>query len=257
MLRIRTTLGAALLLGSAYAPAMATTTQFADISPNGANAIVWSDLAGTSGIFGELTTANPSGAPVYFKFESGMVDPAFASLMTPTAAIMSIANSDKTTQQASVGSGTASQPLTQTITIDFELPNPITIYGTNYQDLLKIVISPDAAAEALTATGGSVNFNASSEPFFGTTEQKVIFSSDFLKFSDATQADASFSFTGVNPALALTNGATGYFTPFTTSTSGNFSSNPAPTPVNVPEPVGMSIVAMGLIGLFGARRRIV
>ncbi len=74
----------------------------------------------------------------------------------------------------------------------------------------------------------------------------ILFSSDFLDFSRATDENAQYSFTSVTPTLG--QNANGFLNTFMASGSGTFASTPAPAQFT-PEPSALSALAIGGLGL--------
>src|SRR5450755_1723128 len=150
-----------------------------------------------------------------------------------------------TTIPATLASGTVSQPFPVTI-------NAITItrdtpaaegFGTR---TILLQVTNNGTIDGLNgSTSGSINAATS-------TGETVVFTSDFLNFSNTIARDPAIALTQVNPVLGLSgpSGAAGTFlNSFTAVGSGNFSSDPVPnasTPTIAKSFSPNSIVAGGV-----------
>lgn len=80
----------------------------------------------------------------------------------------------------------------------------------------------------------------------------IAYASDFLSFTSSINRDFAFSLTSIlSPLNAATNAA---LNTFNATSTGSFSSDPAPTVIGAPEPATLGVVGLGL-GLLGLRSR--
>jgi hypothetical protein len=117
----------------------------------------------------------------------------------------------------------------------------------------------EAGANLLTVKfNGAIsgNANGSTANFNGSTgaENTVLFTSDFLDFSNVTERDYANTPNAITPRLSL--GTNGSFNSFRASIGGSFSSDPAPVLVGtVPEPASWALMITGFMMLGAALRQ--
>jgi hypothetical protein len=117
----------------------------------------------------------------------------------------------------------------------------------------------EAGANLLTVKfNGAIsgNANGSTANFNGSTgaENTVLFTSDFLDFSNVTERDYANTLNAITPRLSL--GTNGSFNSFRASIGGSFSSDPAPVLVGtVPEPASWALMITGFMMLGAALRQ--
>jgi hypothetical protein len=117
----------------------------------------------------------------------------------------------------------------------------------------------EAGANLLTVKfNGAIsgNANGSTANFNGSTgaENTVLFTSDFLDFSNVTERDYANTLNAITPRLSL--GTNGSFNSFRASIGGSFSSDPAPVLVGtVPEPASWALMITGFMMLGTALRQ--
>jgi hypothetical protein len=243
--------GAALF---AAVPANATITTFADYKTIGAGAnIYWKNNSGsTAGTGGSIYTIGSAGATtagsrnVAFSFLQSELAPYVTNVTGKFTLLASVTNSPVLTlggikiQQNIAGSFSILS--TSVITIG----NLTFGIGAN---LLSGVFTQSAIAGAGAGTSGS--FSAST-----TGGSTITYTSDFLNFLPTNNRDFSLGLTSITQALANSNGKA--LRTFKATSTGSFSTDPAPVPINaVPEAAtwAMFIGGFGLMGAALRRRR--
>ena len=231
----------ALALLAFAGPAAAQTTTFAQFVQNGSTNSFTFTNNGANGTFSTI----PGGVPVFFFYQG--ITGLDASLTGPQFAHMYVTST--TTQPSSVASGTLSQPLNQTITIQIIRDTPAPVGTSTQNNLLTAVITPAGQTPAITGTDGG-----NSGTFSVTTpDHNITFSSHFLSFGATTERNLGLSFSSVAPAFAA--GAGGFLQTIAAAGTGTFASNPGPV-VLIPRAADVSVsgrvLAPGGKGLLNA-----
>lgn len=116
------------------------------------------------------------------------------------------------------------------------------------------LLSGTFTSAILFGVGSSASTDSSTQG--GST---VVFTSDFLDFSNTVDRDRGLTLTSITPSLSRHNGSNNALSTFNATAGGQFSSDPAPL-INglaiVPEPAvwGLLVVGFGMVG-FQTRRR--
>jgi len=122
-----------------------------------------------------------------------------------------------------------------------------TTYYTN-ANLLSATFGGGSLAGRLGSNAANVDGSTAAGDTIGYT-------SDLLNFAPTNEKDFALSLNALSPALGRTVGQV--FNTFFATSSGNFSTDPAPLPTAIiPEPAtwGLLVVGFGLVGLQGRRR---
>ena len=86
----------------------------------------------------------------------------------------------------------------------------------------------------------------------GTPSEEVVFSSDFVDFSNTVSRDLGMTFTGVSPAVSICGN---FLCGFSANAAGTFDSDPPPVVIPVAEPASGVVLATALLGLVRFRRK--
>lgn len=133
-----------------------------------------------------------------------------------------------------------------TLDITVTAPNFVTKTYAAGSNLLSIAFSS-------TIVGGKNGSTANLSSSSGAGDQ-IVFTSDFLDFSNVVDTDFSTAFSAVGPTL--TQGANGSLNSFRASAGGQFSSDPMPLLVGtIPEPASWALMVSGFMMLGAALRR--
>ncbi len=170
----------------------------------------------TSGSFNTVS----GGSQVFFLYQNiGGLPTELQGIQNATVTI-----SSTTTTAASNSGGTLTQPLNQFVTVRIirNAATPVGVGTGSRRNLLTAVFAPSINTPAISGdgSGSSANLQAS------TPDHIVSYSSDFINFGLTTQRNLAFSFSAINPSLALDGS---FLRSFTSAASGTFASNPAPT----------------------------
>lgn len=250
-------MAAALVTTVSVAPAHAVIITFATFSPLGTGANVrWANDGGSAntGTGGSLfSIGTPSSTAfnqrsVTFSFLQAGLSP----FVTNATALFSL--------NASAPSGNPAQLFGGILVQDnifgsfsFTSTSAITIGSTTYA----------AGSNFLTGTFGSTAIggarNGTSASFSGSTAagDTLTYTSDFLSFANVLDSDFSLFLNGVSPALqALPTSTTpnSALRSFSAVAGGNFSTDPAPDVLGVPEPMTWSLMISGFGFVGGAMR---
>ncbi len=218
--------------GASFLSVNAQTSTFAQFLQNGGgqNFVFTNNTASA-----DFDTVS-GGSPIFFFYQGlPFLD---ASLQGPQSAHLFITTT--TTTPASVeGGGTLAQPLDQvvTLTIIRDTPAPPGVGNGTRTVLLTAVITPGGSQSRITGSGNSATWGATTP---ASSDQTIVFTSDFLSFAATTQRNLALSFSSVNPGMALGSGS--FLQSFTAAGSGTFASNPLPTlpPPSTAAPVSLS-----------------
>jgi len=138
---------------------------------------------------------------------------------------------------------------------EFTTANAITVYDTLYAAGTVLLRGDFTLASISGARSAS---NAGFGDGFGGT---LTYSSPFLDFSDTIESDFQMSLNSIASTLFVAGDGTPgdpfkALRSFRATTSGNFSSDPAPYVTGVPDPQvwGLLVVGFGMVGLQARRR---
>lgn len=252
-------LGAAVLAAIASAPASAVITTFASFSPIGTAANVrWvnSGTNGSNGTGGKIySTATGSSTVAGSRNVSfSFLQPAIAPFVTGHTAVFTLNGTVASGNPAALAGGFLVQKNFNG-TMSFTSTSAITVSNTTYaagSNLLSVAFGAAAITGARNSTSGSLSGSTSA----GST---VLFTSDFLTFTNSLDQDFALSLTSIaSPLQAIpSNGIpTRALRNFRAVAGGTFSSDPAPIVNAIPEPQvwGLLVIGFGMVGLQVRRR---
>lgn len=238
----------------AAVPASAVITTFADYKSTGSAANVYWKNDGSNasnGTGGSLYTISSGGAtaPGTTKINFSFLQPALASISGITADFTLLASVTNTPALTPGG-----------FKIQSSIAGGFTILSTSVITVGNTVFNAGSNLLSGTFGGGNVfgQTGGTSGSFSAATSagSTITYTSDFLSFLPAVEYDFSLSLTSISSALASNNGKA--LRSFKATSTGSFSSDPAPIPVvGVPESAtwAMFICGFGLIGATLRRRR--
>lgn len=216
-------------------PAAAQTTTFAQyLQKNNGNPYSYVNSGVTSGPNSTFSAS----LPVYFLYQvpngygsNGLIDATLSFTSTVSAPATLI--------------GSDYKQGFKTLSLVFTATTP----NNGFSNLLTVT----STTALFNGSGGSASLNAS------TPADNVVFSSDFLNFSNTTVRNFALTFSSITPPLSLD--LNGYLRSFTAAGNGTFASNPPPTS-NVPMipeagtlPLSAAAGSVSLLGLLASRRR--
>ena len=164
---------------------------------------------------GNFNTAS-GGASVRFFYEDTVIAGLHPSLIGQQNATLTMTSS--TIVPATNNGGNLDQPI-QTITIAIIRNTAAPVGAGTRRNLLTITVT--SGLPSLGGNGGSATLSAS------TPGQNVIFSSDFLNFTNTNSRDFGISLSGANSILTI--GANNFLSNIAFNGTGTFASNPVPT----------------------------
>jgi hypothetical protein len=241
--------GAALFAG---VPASAAITTFADFKVIGTSAnIYWKNdgttaTNGTGGSIYTISSANatiPGSRNVSFSFLQSELAPYVTNVTAKFTLLATVTNSPALT-----ASGFKIETLIAG-TFSFVSTSPITIGATVGTNLLSGTFTQASIFGQANGTSGSFSGATTS----GST---ITYTSDFLSFLPTGNRDFSLGLTSIASSLNSSSGKA--LRSFRATSTGSFSSDPAPIPINaVPEAAtwAMFIGGFGLMGATLRRRR--
>ena len=246
-------LAASVLL--AAAPSAAVITTFATYQPIGTGAnIYWKNNAGsTAGTGGSLYTLNSPSA-----FVAGTTRVRFSFLQAALATYVTDVIADFTLL-ATTPSGnpaTGSPDYDQTLStggFTFTNANSLTVGGTTYAPGTANLLTATFTGADILGRQGRTSGNVNGDNTSGT----LTYTSDFLNFTGTVNRDFSLALSATSPSFFRTLSPSRALRTFKASSSGVFSSDPAPLVISVPEPQmwAMMIGGMGMVGLQMRRRK--
>jgi len=143
-------------------------------------------------------------------------------------------SSNITSQTTLVSGGNIIQPFNNVYEIQILRDTPAQFGSGTRRNLLTIRFSPSTSSSSLSGSEGGNSASLSAT----TPDQVVVFTSDFLNFSNSTQRNLALSFSSVIPTLQ--NGTGNFLQSFTAAGSGTIASNPAPA-YSIPTPAAANI----------------
>lgn len=237
------------------APAGAAVTTFATYTQISADATLHNEKSGaTGGSLYTVATPNavtPGSVGVSFNFlNAGLVAAGLSNLSATFT--MNLSQSGYAATQA--GSFVVQDGYTGSFSFIYSGLSPLVVGGQTFTTGANLLSGTIGSARGAVIGGSGTSGNLTSSTGPGRT---VTFTSDFLDFTNVVANDLSLSLTSITPSLAA--GAGQSLNSFHASSTGSFSSDPAPVPVvSVPEPAtwGMMILGFGVVGAGLRRRRI-
>ena len=148
-----------------------------------------------------------------------------------------------TTSPAGPGTGgNLVQPFNNVLTIEVRRDTPAAVGRGTRRNLLTATVTQGGTPANITGQSNSASYTASTP---SSTNQIVIYTSDFLDFTQTVDRNFGISFSSVTPGLSF--GAGGFLNSFSASGSGTFASNPPPH-YNPPTAAGVNIGGRILTG---------
>jgi hypothetical protein len=194
---------------------------------------------GTNASFGTTPTDQ-----VLFTFQAtGLSGPLPAALLGGQPATLTV--SDSTAASAISGGGLAIQPLNGVMTLSFTRNTPY----MGKSNLLTATVTPVSGTPSLAGATGTSTLSLNGT---GTPSENVVFSSDFVDFSNTVSRDVGMTFTGVTPAVSICGNL---LCGFSDNAAGTFDSDPPPVAVPVTEPASGLVLGTALLGLARFRRK--
>jgi len=250
-------LAAAALCAAAFtvsAPASAVITTFASYTPVGTGAnIYWKNSIGqVGGTGGSLYTTSsgtsftPGTATVRFTFLQ-------AALNTYVDNVLANFTLLATTPSGNPATGT--NPYNQVVTsgtFSFTNKTALTVGSHTYAAGTANLLSGTFGKGDIAGNKGSTAGSATVDSVTGT----LTFTSDFLDFSTVVESDLALAFTALSPSFFAKLTPASALRTFKASSSGLFSSNPAPLVTAIPEPQvwGLMLAGFGMVGMQIRRR---
>ncbi len=259
---LKTAAAAAIAAGTLFAaaaPAAAVEITFASFSPIGTGAnIYWQNngAANSNGTGGSFYTiaSNASKVPGSALVSFSFLQPSISPFVTDVTAAFTLNAAAPSGNPATLSSPFIIQPGISG-SFSFVTTSAITINTTTFaagSNLLSATFGPASIVGQRTGSSGS---------FGGSTQggTAVTYTSDFLDFSGTVDRGFQLSLTSIFSAIQAipsTGTPTRALRTFRATSSGSFSSDPAPVVTAVPEPAvwGLMIVGFGMVGLQTRRR---
>lgn len=237
---------------SVSAPSHAVITTFAAFSPtNTARNLRWVKTGTNGGVLYTTATGTatvPGAVNVKFTF----LQPALNVYINDVTAKFSL-NATTAGDPATLSAGNLTQNI-DSGSFSFVTTSAITI-GSHFFAAGSNLLSGTFTNAALFGQNGG-----SSGSFSGSTDggNVVTFSSDFLDFSNTVTRDFAIAMTSINPVLNRPTSALNSLRSFRATSSGTFSSDPAPGITILPEAAtwGMMLAGFGLVGVVARRRKL-
>ncbi len=234
------------------APSQAVITTFAAFTPIGTTRNVRWEKVGTAG--GKFYTTSTGSASV-----PGAVNVKFTFLQNYfvtnniAQSINASFNFLGTTANtpATLSNGMLSQGINSG-SFSFRSQQAITVGNVTYAPGSNLLSGTFTAADLSGQQNGSAG-GINDSTLSGSS---VVYTSDFLDFTNVATRDFALSLTSINPVLVQANASSSLRT-FRASAGGTFASDPAPIINGVPEPAiwGMMIAGFGIVGFQSRRRR--
>lgn len=212
-------------------------------------------------VTGQGNSAPPATTLVRFSF----LQPALAAYVTNVTAAFTLNAAVAANSPAVPSSNVPGTPFAQpniSGSMSFLTTSAITVGAPNFNPFVYA-----AGSNLLTVTTfsgaditGSIAATAGSLAAATTSGDTIVFTSDFLDFSNTVSRDFALALTSVLPGFNERTGANKALNNFRANVGGQFSSDPAPLLngiVVVPEPGvwGMLVIGFGLVGYQSRRRK--
>jgi hypothetical protein len=253
MSKLKTFVGAAIVAAAfAGTAAQAVITTFAGYSQIGNNSVRWinngtgNPLIASNGTGGSLVSNT---AQVNFYFLNVPVLPALGNILANWTLSATVVNSPASATVIPGNPLYLNQSITNA-TFSFTNVNAFTVGSTTYaagSNLLSGTFSGNLGGFTRASAGGIAASTSQGDP--------VTFTSDVVTFAPGSEYDLAINLTSIANTLARsTVGGPKALRSFRASSSGTFSSDPAPVGVPEPEMWGLMIVGFGLVGVQMRRR---
>jgi hypothetical protein len=233
-IRVLAPVAAALAASVMAVPACATETSFATFTGLGVSFMATND--GTTMTLTDSSVVN-------FGFLATNLTTAISSI--PANVVFTATSADTNVNSAFAAQGVAYQTgFSGTVT--FTSTQAFTV-GSSYYAAGSNLLKATFTNASFLGVIGQQNAGLTADSTTGT----LVYTSDFLDFSDTVSRDYSLSFGAINPKLS-TSGSPAYINGFTSTPTGSFASDPVPlSTADVPEPASwaMMLVGFGAIGL--------
>ena len=237
---------ATLTVAAMSTPVLADITTFAAYSLVSVDNLYLKDgAAGSANVFASSngTTAGP--VAVYFSFENG--NPILDAAVNHITANLTF--TAPTVGNAVLFSGQYFQALGAG-GFTLKTTAPITVYHTTYatgSNLLSGTFTSTLLTGAKGSSSGGIDADNQAD-----TGDGLILTSDFVRIAPTADVDAAISLTAILPKLGAA--ANSPLNSFRAASSGQFSSDPNPSAIAVPEPASWALMLAGF-GLAGASLR--
>lgn len=215
---LKFTVALAFLLFVSNSLANAQTTTFASFQQRNSSA---QNFVFTNNTTNATFNTVPAGNRVYFLYDDSVITGLPAQLIGFQNATITLTSS--TSIASSFSNGSYTQPVDNTFTLAIirDTAASVGVGGGTRRNLLTVTVNNGTSNGELGGSGNSATYSASQPG-----GQSVVFTSDFLDFTQSSARNFGLSFSSVTPAIS--SGSGGFLSSFTASGLGTFASDPPP-----------------------------